>query len=107
MYQPLLESSLSENYHLIAPDYPGFGHSSWPNPKEFTYTFDALAKVMQDFADNLHLDRYTLFMQDYAGPVHSPSPLLHPVNIQAMIILKPTSHLDIFSPLLPAVLAVC
>src|ERR1700693_3570412 len=50
MYQPLLESSLSEKYHLIAPDYPGFGHSSWPSPKEFTYTFDSLAKVMQDFA---------------------------------------------------------
>jgi pimeloyl-ACP methyl ester carboxylesterase len=51
MFQPLLESSLSENYHLIAPDYPGFGHSSWPNPREFAYTFDSLGKVMQDFAD--------------------------------------------------------
>ena len=50
MYQSLQESSLSEKYHLIAPDYPGFGHSSWPNPKEFAYTFDSLAKVMQDFA---------------------------------------------------------
>src|ERR1700675_279057 len=39
MYQSLLESSLSEKYRLIAPDYPGFGHSSWPNPKEFAYTF--------------------------------------------------------------------
>ena len=65
MYQSLLESSLSEKYHLIAPDYPGFGHSSWPNPKEFAYTFDSLAKVMQDFAEQLHLDHYTLFMQDY------------------------------------------
>jgi hypothetical protein len=65
MYQSLLDSSLSEKYRLIAPDYPGFGHSSWPNPKEFAYTFDSLAKVMQDFAEQLHLDRYTLFMQDY------------------------------------------
>jgi hypothetical protein len=48
MYQSLLESSLSEKYHLIAPDYPSFGHSSWPNPKEFAYTFDSLAKVMQN-----------------------------------------------------------
>ena len=67
MYQPLLESGLSEKYRLIAPDYPGFGHSSWPNPKEFAYTFDSLAKVMQDFAEQLHLERYTLFMQDYGG----------------------------------------
>jgi pimeloyl-ACP methyl ester carboxylesterase len=43
MFQPLLESSLSDNYHLIAPDYPGFGHSSWPSSKEFAYTFDSLA----------------------------------------------------------------
>ena len=55
MFQPLLESTLSEHYHLIAPDYPGFGHSSWPNPKEFAYTFDSLAKVIQDLADELHL----------------------------------------------------
>jgi pimeloyl-ACP methyl ester carboxylesterase len=99
MYQPLLESSLSENYHLVAPDYPGFGHSSWPNPKEFTYTFDALAKVMQDFADNLHLDRYTLFMQDYGGPVGFRMALLHPEKIQAMIIQKAVSHEEGLSPL--------
>ena len=68
MFQPLLESTLSEHYHLIAPDYPGFGHSSWPNPKEFPYTFDSLAKVIQDFADELHLSQYTLFLQDYGGP---------------------------------------
>jgi pimeloyl-ACP methyl ester carboxylesterase len=99
MYQPLLESSLSENYHLVAPDYPGFGHSSWPNPKEFTYTFDALAKVMQDFADNLHLDRYTLFMQDYGGPVGFRMALLHPERIEAMIIQNAVSHEEGLSPL--------
>src|SRR5580658_4376752 len=69
MYQPLLESNLSAKYRLIAPDYPGFGHSSWPDHKSFAYTFDHLAEVMQDFADQLHLHRYTLFMQDYGGPV--------------------------------------
>ena len=99
MYQPLLESSLSENYHLVAPDYPGFGHSSWPSPKEFNYTFDALAKVMQDFADNLHLDRYTLFMQDYGGPVGFRMALLHPEKIQAMIIQNAVSHEEGLSPL--------
>lgn len=99
MFQPLLESSLSENYHLIAPDYPGFGHSSWPTPKEFTYTFDALAKVMQDFADELHLDRYTLFMQDYGGPVGFRMALLHSEKIQAMIIQNAVSHEEGLSPL--------
>jgi hypothetical protein len=57
-YQRLLESDLARQYHLIAPDYPGFGHSSWPDHKTFAYTFDHLAKVMQDFTEQLHLDRY-------------------------------------------------
>ena len=92
MFQPLLESNLSNNYHLIAPDYPGFGHSSWPSPKEFTYTFDSLAKVMEDFADELHLSRYTLFLQDYGGPVGFRMALAHPDKIQAMIIQNAVSH---------------
>jgi pimeloyl-ACP methyl ester carboxylesterase len=99
MFQPLLRSSLSDNYHLIAPDYPGFGHSSWPNPKEFTYTFDSLAKVMQDFADQLHLTRYTLYMQDYGGPVGFRLALAHPERIQAMIIQNAVSHEEGLSPL--------
>jgi pimeloyl-ACP methyl ester carboxylesterase len=99
MFQPLLESSLSETYHLIAPDYPGFGHSSWPTPKEFTYTFDSLAKVMQDFADELHLTRYTLFMQDYGGPVGFRMAVAHPDKIQAMIVQNAVSHEEGLSPL--------
>ncbi len=99
MYQSLLESSLSEKYCLIAPDYPGFGHSSWPNPKEFAYTFDSLTKVMQDFAEQLHLDRYTLFMQDYGGPVGFRMALAHPEKIQAMIIQNAVSHEEGLSPL--------
>jgi pimeloyl-ACP methyl ester carboxylesterase len=67
MYQPLLESELAGQYHLIAPDYPGFGHSSSPDHKSFDYTFDHLAKVIQDFTEELHLDHYTLFMQDYGA----------------------------------------
>ena len=99
MYQSLLESGLSEKYRLIAPDYPGFGHSSWPNPKEFAYTFDSLAKVMQDFAEQLHLDRYTLFMQDYGGPVGFRMALAHPEKVQVMIIQNAVSHEEGLSPL--------
>src|ERR1700749_1506027 len=99
MFQPLLESTLSEHYHLIAPDYPGFGHSSWPNPKEFPYTFDSLAKVIQDFADELHLSQYTLFLQDYGGPVGFRIALAHPDKIQAIIIQNAVSHEEGLSPL--------
>jgi len=99
MYQPLLESSLSEKYRLIAPDYPGFGHSSWPDHNDFAYTFDHLAKVMEDFAVQLHLDRYSLFMQDYGGPVGFRMALAHPEKVNAMIIQNAVAHEEGLSPL--------
>jgi pimeloyl-ACP methyl ester carboxylesterase len=50
MFEPLF-SRLSDRYHLIAPDYPGFGHSDWPDPRKFAYTFDHLASVMEHFTE--------------------------------------------------------
>src|ERR1700733_1067228 len=99
MFQPLLESALSTKYRLIAPDYPGFGHSSWPDHKSFSYTFDHIAEVMQDFAAELHLDKYTLFMQDYGGPVGFRMALAHPEKVQAMIIQNAAAHEEALSPL--------
>ncbi|MDB6172146.1 MAG: alpha/beta hydrolase fold family protein [Chthoniobacteraceae bacterium] len=92
MYQSLLESSLADTFHLVAPDYPGFGHSSWPDHLAFKYTFDHLAAVMQKFADQLHLDRYVLFMQDYGGPVGFRMALANPQRVQAMIIQNAVLH---------------
>src|SRR5450755_1433765 len=68
MFEPLF-ARLSDRYRLIAPDYPGFGHSDWPDPKTFAYTFDRCAEVMNRFTEALGLSRYTLYMQDYGGPV--------------------------------------
>ncbi len=99
MYQALLESSLSAKYRLIAPDYPGFGHSSWPSPKEFSYTFDNLARVMEDFADALKLSRYSLFLHDYGGPVGLRMAVAHPEKVQAIIIQNAVSHEEGLSPL--------
>src|SRR5882724_11377714 len=59
MFEPLF-ARLSDRYHLIAPDYPGFGHSDWPDPKTFAYTFDHIADVMNHFTETLGLSRYTL-----------------------------------------------
>jgi len=68
MYEPLL-ARLSDRYHLVAPDYPGFGHSDWPEPGKFAYTFDHIAEIMNHFTEALGLSRYTLYLQDYGGPV--------------------------------------
>jgi pimeloyl-ACP methyl ester carboxylesterase len=86
MYQPMLESSLCASYRLIAPDFPGFGHSSWPGPKEFSYTFDHLAEVMKDFVDALGLNRYFLFLHDYGGPVGMRMTVARPQQVEALII---------------------
>ena len=60
---------LADRYHLIAPDYPGFGYSARPKRSEFNYTFDHLADVVESFVDALGLKRYSLYMQDFGGPV--------------------------------------
>lgn len=99
MYQPLLESTLSTRYHLIAPDYPGVGHSSWPGPKSFPYTFDHLAQVMQGLVSELHLERYTLFLQDYGGPVGMRLAVAHPEKVAAIIIQNAVLHDEGLSPL--------
>src|ERR1700758_5545932 len=80
MFEPLL-SRLSDQYHLIAPDYPGFGHSDWPSPKEFSYTFDNIAKLMNHFVDTLAISKYTLYMADYGGPVGFRMVLEHPERV--------------------------
>ena len=67
MFEPLF-ARLSDRYHLVAPDYPGFGHSDWPDPKKFAYTFDHIAEIMNHFTEALGLSHYTLYMQDYGGP---------------------------------------
>ncbi|MGA2352327.1 MAG: alpha/beta hydrolase [Terracidiphilus sp.] len=91
MFQPLL-TRLSDNYHLLAPDYPGFGHSDWPDPKVFPYTFDHIATVMEDFVQTLGLLRYTLYMQDYGGPVGFRMALAHPEAVRALIVQDAVAH---------------
>jgi pimeloyl-ACP methyl ester carboxylesterase len=91
MFQPLL-TRLADSYHLVAPDYPGFGHSDWPDPKEFAYTFDRIATVMEHFTQALGLSRYTLYMQDYGGPVGFRMVLAHPEQVQALIVQDAVAH---------------
>ena len=99
MYQPMLESSLATKYRLIAPDFPGFGHSSWPSRKEFSYTFDNLARVTLDFADALKLHHYTLYLHDYGGPVGMRMAVAEPEKVEAIIIQNAVSHEEGLSPL--------
>ena len=93
MYEPLF-ARLADRYRLIAPDYPGFGHSDWPDPKTFDYTFDHLATIMNRFTEALGLSRYALYMQDYGGPVGFRLALAHPERIEALIVQNAVAHND-------------
>jgi pimeloyl-ACP methyl ester carboxylesterase len=91
MFEPLF-ARLSDKYHLVAPDYPGFGHSDWPDPKKFAYTFDHYAQIMNHFTEALGLSRYTLYLQDYGGPVGFRMALAHPERIEALIFQDAVAH---------------
>ncbi|HEX9211079.1 MAG TPA: alpha/beta hydrolase [Bradyrhizobium sp.] len=98
MWEPLLPL-LADKYHLIAPDYPGFGNSSAPPPSDFNYTFDNLASVIGELTTKLGLNDYVLFMQDYGGPVGFRVALSHPGRVRAIVIQNAVSHEQGLSPL--------
>jgi pimeloyl-ACP methyl ester carboxylesterase len=77
---------LADTFHLVAPDYPGFGHSDAPDPSDFDYTFDHLAAVMEGFVDAIGLERYGLYVQDYGAPVGFRLATRRPDQIDALIV---------------------
>lgn len=91
MFEPLL-TRLAGQFHLIAPDYPGFGNSDAPAASEFSYTFDNISTIMTGFTEALGLTNYTLYMQDYGGPVGFRMALAHPERVQALIVQDAVAH---------------
>lgn len=98
MWQPLLEG-LSNDYHVIAPDYIGFGHSSLPSADEFVYSFNNLADYIDKFITQLSLGKLILVQQDYGGPIGMRIAEKHPDKIQAIIVQNAVSHIEGLSPL--------
>jgi pimeloyl-ACP methyl ester carboxylesterase len=84
MYEQLMRE-LGDRYHLVAPDYPGFGNSDAPASTDYVYTFDHLAETMQKFIGAVGVSRYVLFMQDYGAPVGMRIAESSPASIQGMI----------------------
>ena len=77
---------LATRYHLIAPDFPGFGQSDAPPPSSYVYTFDNLAKTINALLEQLKINTYTFFLHDYGGPVGFRIMAAHPGRLQALII---------------------
>jgi Predicted hydrolases or acyltransferases (alpha/beta hydrolase superfamily) len=91
MFEPLF-GRLADRYHLVAPDYPGFGHSDWPDVAQFGYTFDHLAQIVDRFTQVIGLPRYTLYLQDYGGPIGLRLAMAHPERVTALIVQNAVAH---------------
>ena len=85
MFRNLI-SELSQDFHLVAPDYPGFGFSSMPTVDEFEYSFENLANVVDKFTRKIGLKKYSLYLQDYGAPVGFRLFVKNPKNIESLII---------------------
>jgi len=77
---------LSDRFHLVAPDYPGFGNSTMPGVGEWDYTFDNIADIIDRFAEKKDLQRYSLYVMDYGAPVGFRIAARHPERIESLII---------------------
>lgn len=85
MFRNLIPA-LADRYHLVAPDYPGFGHSAMPDPATFAYTFDNLANVISKFTRQVGLEKYTLYVQDYGAPIGYRLATESPERVQGLIV---------------------
>jgi len=78
--------ALADEFHLIAPDYPGYGNSAMPALDEFDYSFDHFARIVEALTDTLEIERYTLYMMDYGAPVGFRLATSRPERVQALIV---------------------
>src|SRR5687768_14573163 len=85
MFRNLIPA-LADRYHVIAPDYPGFGHSDMPDRGQFRYSFAHFADITDTLLTRLGVSRYALYVMDYGAPVGYRLALKHPERVTALVI---------------------
>lgn len=93
MFRDLIPE-IAGRYRVIAPDYPGFGQSDAPAAEAYGYDFATLAETMNGFVEGLGLADYTLYMQDYGGPVGMRLAMAHPERITGLVFQNATVHAE-------------
>lgn len=97
MYREVL-AELGDEFYLIAPDYPGYGDSSFPNTDEYTYTFDNIAGTMDKFLIQRGLKNYTLMIQDYGAPIGFRIATKHPEKVSGFVVMNGNAYEEGLSP---------
>ncbi|WP_303317031.1 alpha/beta hydrolase [Flavivirga abyssicola] len=102
MFRNLI-TDLSVQYHVLAPDYPGFGRSDQPLIKDFDYTFDNMSKIISAFINELNVEKYSLYLMDYGAPVGFRIATKYPNRIESLIIQNGNAYeeglLDFWKPI--------
>jgi len=93
MFRDLI-TELADDYHLVAPDYPGYGFSSMPAVDDFDYSFDNIARLMEQFVDVVGIDRFSLYLMDYGAPVGFRIAASQPKRIETLIIQNGNAYFE-------------
>jgi alpha/beta hydrolase fold len=91
LYKDLIEK-LSNEYHIIAPDYPGYGDSEEPSFSDFEYTLESYAKILSQLLSTLDIKKYSLYLMDSGIPIGYGMESLDPEKILSLIIQSDCSH---------------
>ncbi|GIO95788.1 hydrolase [Paenibacillus lautus] len=85
MYRQLMPA-LADQYHVIAPDYPGFGYSSAPDHDQFQYSFDHFSQLIEELLAQLNIQSFYVYLMDYGAPVGFRIAARHPAQVRGLII---------------------
>jgi pimeloyl-ACP methyl ester carboxylesterase len=91
MFRDLIPK-LADRFHVVAPDYPGFGYST--QPSSFTYTFDSIASLIDKFIDALGIEKLSMYVQDYGGPIGMRVATRRPELIRAIVVQNSNFHVE-------------
>ncbi len=84
-----LMPALADRFHLVAPDYPGYGNSSMPTVDEFNYTIDPVAEIIEKFTEKLGVGQYSIYLMDYGAPVGFRLAVKHPDRVERVCVELP------------------
>ena len=87
-----LMPALASHFHVVAPDFPGFGNSEFPTPDKFDYTFDRISEIMENFLKTIGYTQFGLYMQDYGGPVGFRIITKHPEWLEWLIVQNTNAY---------------